>query len=254
MKNKALATVLVLLVLPAAPASAQELNAYARGQAPVESPQNFAFEARFSPYRPQIDDEPALKGRTPYRDTFGSMPRALVQLELDWQALRIPHVGTVGPGIGVGYTEMTDRSFTTGGTRGEEDTTLSIYPMYAAAVVRADAVYKDLRIPLVPYAKAGVGYALWKAANPGGTSTALRPDGSSTEGKGHTWGTHLAVGVGLALDALDTYSSRNLDQTTGINHTYLFGEYYLASLNGLGQDSALRVGSSSWAMGLMFEF
>lgn len=235
-------------------AAAQEIAAHSGRPKPFETRQDFAVETRFSPYRPQVDDEPALKGKTPYKDTFGTMPRLLVQLELDWQALRVPHVGTLGPGVAVGYTEMTDKSFTVNGGRGEEDTSLTIYPMYGVAVLRADAVYRDLRIPLVPFAKAGVGYALWKATNPGGTSKALRPDGTDTAGKGHTWGTHFAVGVGLVLDALDTYASRNLDNTVGINHSYLTFEYYLANLNGLGQDTALRVGSSTWAMGLAFEF
>ena len=45
-----------------------------------------------------------------------------------------------------------------------------------------------------------------------------------------------------------------LDNAVGINHTYLFLEYYWSELNGIGQTNPLRVGTESWAAGLSFEF
>jgi hypothetical protein len=45
-----------------------------------------------------------------------------------------------------------------------------------------------------------------------------------------------------------------MDNATGINNTYVYFEYYALALNGIGQDSPLRVGTTSWAMGLPFEF
>ncbi len=214
-----------------------------------QSPQYFALELRFSPYRPQIDDEPALGGKTPYQDTFGSMRRLMVQVELDYQAFRIPYVGTVGPGLAVGYTNMSDKSFTQSGTRGEEETSLEIFPMYLVGVLRADTFYRHVGIPLVPYAKAGVGMGLWRATNPGGTS-----DAGGVKGEGKSFGLQGALGLSFALDAIDPSAALQLDNSVGINHTYLFAEYYLAALNGIGQSNALRVGTSSWAAGLAFEF
>ena len=63
---------------------------------PPESPQAFALELRFGPYRPKIDDE--LPAARPYESTFGTDKRLYMGFELDWQAVRIPFVGTLGPG------------------------------------------------------------------------------------------------------------------------------------------------------------
>ena len=240
--------VLALGVLPATPAAADDF--YGMATRPKESPQNFAIEFRFSPYRPKIDDDPALGGATPYRSTFGDMRRLLFQIEFDWQALRIPHVGTLGPGIALGFTNMSAKaSKTNGGGPSDEDTNLEIFPVYLVAVFRADVILRELKFPLVPYLKGGFGAARWRAYGPLGTSSS-----GTVNGKGTTYGTHIAAGVTLSLNFLDHAATLNLDNSVGINQTHLFLEYYVSALNGLGQSNALYVGSNSWATGLAFEF
>lgn len=222
-----------------------------------ESKQRFALEFRFSPYSPNVDEEPALvaAGKTPYKDMFGTTSRLLFAMELDYQAIRIPYLGTLGPGLSAGYTQMSDNSFRQGGQRSTEETSLNIYPFYGVGVLRVDDPFRRLGFPLVPYGKFGVGYAIWTANNPGGTSSwAATPATKSVNGVGGTLGIHGAIGVSLALDILDRGAVRNLDANIGINHSYLFIEYYWSELNGLGQNNALRVGSRSWAAGLSFEF
>jgi hypothetical protein len=224
-----------------------------------ESPQNFELEMRFSPYRPNIDSDPSLHG-TPFADTFNSPKNHLLfGLELDWQALRIPHIGTIGPGIGVQATSMSApaREAADPSVLSAEDTSLEIYPFYLVAVVRFDAPMRELHIPIVPYVKGGIGYAIWRAYNDGGTSYAPINANTPNElisGRGHTFGTQLAAGVSLNLNAFDPHSAGQLDQSTGINNTYLFAEYYLAQLTGLGQEHALYVGANAWAFGIAFEF
>lgn len=231
-------------------ANAQERALLSHEHKDYSSPQHFAFEIRFAPYTPQVDNEPTLNGKTPYKDTFGSTPRLELAAEFDWQALRIPHVGTLGPGISAGITSMTAKAPKSDGTGlSAEDTSLSIYPFYLVAVFRADVLSRDLGIPLVPYIKGGLGYALWRASNAVGTSST-----DSVSGKGHTVGTNFALGLGLNLNAFDRRSARQLDQATGINNTYLFAEWMVAALNGLGQSSALHVGTNTWSAGLAFEF
>jgi hypothetical protein len=244
------------LAFAASSARAAEQDMFNAATKKGESPQHFALEIRISPYVPNIDSESSLNGKTPYKDTFGTMPRALVGVEFDWQALRIPMVGTLGPGVALSYTQMTDKSFTLQGTRSNEDTNLNLYPMYLVAVLRADVFWTHYKIPFVPYAKAGVGLAFWEITNPGGLARAsTSPDGSTqTSGRGHTWGTQWAAGVGIALDSLDPGASRNLDMMVGINNTYLYGEYYLSALTGLGQSHPLLVGTDTWCAGLAFEF
>jgi hypothetical protein len=217
---------------------------------PYHSPQNFAFELRFSPYRVQVDEEPGLNGKTPFADAFGSGARFYIGLEFDWQTFRIPYVGTIGPGVSVGRVGMSRQAMTkfTGRPSGDEYS-LVIYPFTLNAVLRADALWRDRGFPLVPYGKLGLGMALWEASTTGGTS-----EFQGVKGKGTTWGTNTAIGISFALDSIDQGATRNMDNAIGINNTYLYLEYYWLALNGLAQDKALYVGSNSWAAGLAFEF
>ena len=170
-----------LCLWPAANAQAQDTEVILKPRSRVyESPQNFALELRLSPYRPQIDDEPNLNG-TPYRDTFGTMPRVLVAVELDWQLLRIPYLGTLGPGVAVGYTSMTERARQLDSDEPSGDNTnLEVFPMYAVAVLRADALMRHVGVPLVPYVKGGIGYVPWRTFTSGGGILRGHPRGAST--------------------------------------------------------------------------
>ena len=188
------------------------------------SPQNFALEVRIAQYVPNIDAAPGLGGPNPsspnapaithpYGDIFGPSPRLEVAVEFDWQALRIPHFGTLGPGLSAGYTSIGAKAKILGtNTDSAEDTNLNIYPFYGVAVVRADVLLRELKIPIVPYAKGGdleKRMALWQATNSvNGSSTNIQ--GRSSEG--HTFGTHLALGAAFALDVFDETA------TTGTRH------------------------------------
>jgi hypothetical protein len=251
------ATAVVGALLPAArDARAQErTDPLADTHHRFESPQHFALELRFLPYSPDIDSDPALHGQTPYKSTFRSFGRLMVGLEFDWQALRIPHLGTLGPGVAVGYTKMNaNATFTVehaGTTQSGETTSLEIIPTYAVAVLRADVFWREAHVPVVPYAKAGIGYGFWRASNTLGTSV----DTKGVSGTGGSLGTQLAIGIALNLNPLDSYAARNFDEAMGVNNTYLFGELMRSDLSGLGvQQHPLRVGESSWVVGLALEF
>jgi len=223
------------------------------------SAQRFAAEVRVSPFTPAIDSDPSLHGATPYAQVFGTSPRALVALELDWQAIRFPHFGTLGPGVAVGYTAMSaPAQFATehnGTTISGEKTSLDIYPFDAMAVLRVDVLWRDMGIPVVPYLKAGVGVALWRAANTLGTSVYTGSSGPSVSGEGHTLGTHFALGLGFNLNVLDEYAAKSWDEAMGVNGTYIFAEWTREDLTGLGtQSDPLRVGGTIWTFGLAFEF
>ena len=219
-----------------------------------ESPQNFVLELRLGPYRPNIDSDPALNGARPYDQVFGDSEHLYLGVEFDWQAYRIPHLGTLGPGFSVAHVGIsTPAPFaqprTDGVTASAENTSLEIFPMYVVGVFRADVFMRDYRIPIVPYLKAGMGMAFWRGYNDAGTTTV-----NNVAAKGHTFGTHIAIGAGLCLNGFDEYTARNFDNAVGVNHTYLYWEYYVSNLTGIGQVDALRVGNSSWMMGLAFEF
>ena len=236
--------------LLSAAAGADETGVLAPRHTVGVSSQNFEIEARVALYQPQVDSDPKLKGATPYATTFGTTARYEVGLEFDWQALRIPEVGTLGPAFAFGYTQMNgNATIVATGKPSAESTSLTILPMYLVAVFRVDALDKKAHIPLVPYVKAGLGYALWRASNTAGTSIA-----GGQKGEGYSLGTQLAAGVGLNLGVFDPNAARQLDESTGINNTYLFGEFFMSSLNGIGQTNALYVGTNNVAFGLAFEF
>jgi hypothetical protein len=247
------AAVATISVCVARDAAAFEFGTPPR-QHPYRSSQDFCLELRFSPYYPQVDDEPGLKpdpttGQLPFAESFGDKARFYIGLEFDWQVWRIPYIGTIGPGLGVGTVTMSRNATTVSGRPSGDEYSLTIYPFYLSGVLRADGLWYERGFPLVPYGKLGLGYGLWRASNTGGTASA---DGVSA--KGATWGTHAALGISFALDAIDTGATRNMDNAIGINNTYIYIEYYWLNLNGIGQTHALHVGSNSWAAGLAFEF
>jgi len=217
---------------------------------PYRSSQHFALELRFGPYKPAVDDEPGLRG-TPFADSFDTNARLYAGLEFDWQTFRIPYVGTIGPGLSVGTVSMSRRAKTKTNPPQDsgDDYGLTIYPMYLSAVLRGDVFWREAGVPLVPYGKVGIGYGIWRATSTGSTSKF-----GGISGRGGTWGTHFALGLGFPLDALDRGASRNMDNAVGINNTYFYAEYYWLTLNGIAQSKALYVGTASWVMGLAFEF
>jgi hypothetical protein len=244
----------VALILPA-DASAQDLVDPLGGHArKAESPQNFAAEIRVAPFWPDIDSDPALHGATPYKQVFGTTPLILVSAELDWQAYRIPYFGTVGPGLGVGFATKSDPALFQqehdGTYTSQENTSITIFPFYGAVVLRADALWRMARVPIVPYAKVGLGLALWRASNTLGTSRS-----GGVVGEGHSFGTHVALGLALNLNPFDSYASSAFDDAMGVNNTYLFFEWSREDLDGLGvQSNPLRVGGTALNFGLAFEF
>jgi opacity protein-like surface antigen len=217
-----------------------------------ESPQHFEIEIRFSPFKPNVDSDPALNGATPYGNLFGSTPRLMVSAEFDWQAFHIPHLGSIGPGVGVGYTSISAKAPFADTSLGisDENTSLAIYPFTAMAVLRIDEFWRGAGIPIVPYAKIGLGYALWRASNTLGTSSY-----QGVIGEGHSIGTHLALGVGFNLNVFDAYAAQNFDDAMGVNGTYLFAEVMREDYTGLGlQKDPLRVGGTNWNFGFAFAF
>jgi hypothetical protein len=241
---------LVAPMLVAKTASADESGVLVTRHHSGVSPQNFLIEARIGLYENQIDSDPKLGGKNPAASTFGTDPRFEVGMEFDWQALRIPDVGSLGPGFALAYTVLHGCAIITGTTQcSAEQTGLEILPMYLVAVFRLDVLQEKLHVPLVPYAKAGLGYALWRGSNSAGTSTY-----GGVIAEGGTFGTQLAGGVAFNLGVFDPNTAHQLDESTGINNTYAFVEYYSSDLNGLWQSNVLRVGSRNVAFGLSFEF
>lgn len=259
----------------AVPVAAQTLELFGRNRARsrYESAQNFALEVRGGPWYPNTDAE--LAGRaTPFADMFGTDDRVQLGLEFDWQAIGFNYVGSLGLGVGAGYTAASGIAPITqtpmpsdpaewNRPPGGQETTLTVIPMYAVGVFRLDVLARRTVVPLVPYVKFGIAYDLWWITN--GDNLARRSPGLSPGATindpdieagaiGGTLGTHLAVGLMARLDFLEPRAARAWDLQMGVNHSYVFFEFVRHDTSGLGSRPQLHLGYDSWATGLAFEF
>ena len=223
------------------------------------SPQWFAFELRVGTYLPNVDDDSSLGGRKPFEQSFGKDLRFMAGLEFDVQPLRLKKVGSLGIGAGAALCDISESTLLIDkqGNLGKDSAgknSLTVYPFHLVVVGRLDVLRDKLKIPVVPYAKAGFSMAYWRASNLGGTaSNQLAGEKDAVSGKGTTWGTFLAAGLAFDIGALDTHAAYNIDETTGINHTYIFGEILNYGLSGFG-DKQLNLSDTTWNAGLALEF
>lgn len=261
------------LKLPVAVAAAvvtlMALGSSAAAQANSEVSGN--VNLKFGPYYPSVDEE--FSDANPFEDAFGSDPRILGQLDAEyylWQG----H-GKLGVGVTFGYTNFTGSSQIegtggdSGGTDGngggddnsgndgssddgvnlEEETKFRVFPLGLIASYRWDYLVEELNVPLALKGEAGFDYYLWRVKDGGG-------DVSQADGKkaaGAVPGYHVAGRLEFLLNAIDPETAAAFDLSWGINRTYLFGEYQFSQVDGFGGDS-LRLGDSTWKIGLAFEF
>lgn len=219
------------------------------------SKQRFAIEIRLGTYYPQVDSEFAGTGRAPYAQAYGHKAQFYFGLEFDWQALRIPFVGALGPGFGWGFTQRSQVANITGTNQASaETTTFTIMPWTLSAVLRADELMRRTGIPLVPYAKLGLAFGMWSASNNQGVDYWPRPtDPNTVRGRGTTWGEHFALGGMLCLNYFDPKAASTLDTDAGINHAYVFGEWMNTKLDGIGSRPQMHIGTSSWVVGIALD-
>ena len=189
----------------------------------VPSPHYGAFEIKFGPYRPNVDDEPGLTG-SPYADTFGrNESMFLTSLELDWQFFRFDKIISFGLGGSFGFMQEYARSQTVSGATSNDFTVLNVMPFALLGVIRVDVLADELGVPLVPYFKGGINWYLWWILGAG-----------ETQEKGGTPGWQLSPGIALRLDGFDKMSARTFDNETGVNHSFIFFEFTYAVVEGLG--------------------
>jgi hypothetical protein len=219
------------------------------------SSQNFAFELRFGAYSPQIDKEPKLMsaGVKPYEHVFNSKPQFYIGLELDYLPLRIPYVGYIGPGFGWGRTRTSTKAKLSSDHKTLSDVTvgLTIMPMHLSGVLRVDEFMRRWGVPIVPFAKLGFGFGTWSADNDAGTETFM--SGKDTiKASGVAYGLHAALGGMVSLNWIDRSAAASLDETTSVNHIYLFGEWMNNSH--IGRTSkGMYIGTSTWVLGLALD-
>jgi hypothetical protein len=231
------------------------------------SPQRFEFEFKMGPYLPDVDRKYDGPGLGPYATIFGetnSMGLAvddpkqfpMPAVAFEWQFVYLAGPLALAAQIGL----FRDRAQALLTTPMEGDTSLrssadevifGLVPIALQIGYRFEYGADRFRIPLVPYAKFGPAYGFWWTKEGSGK---IARDSRGNRGSGGVWGFQLNTGLMLRLDFIEPGTSKKLDQVTGINHTYIFGEYQLSRLDNFGIGDAIEVGDSTFFVGLAIEF
>ena len=230
------------------------------------SPQRFELEIKFGPYLPDVDRNYAGSGYGPYATIYGrtddqgvvtGQPRKGVYsvLSFEWQFINL--AGPLSLGTQLGYFRdsadaLIDEPVADGeSVRSSADqTNFHVIPVFVLVGYRFELLADRFKVPLVPYVRGGVGYGFWVEKK--GGELAINDAGQKS--RGGSWGWQANLGLMLRLDFIERASAVDLDRLTGINHTYLFGEWQFSRLDNFGADKAMSVGDDTFLVGLAIEF
>ncbi len=231
------------------------------------TPQNFAFEFKLGPYLPDVDKNYDGPGFGPYASIYGRTndvgetikaprPGIMPAIEFDWQIVYL--AGPLGIGVQVGFfgdkakaliAEPVDPGES---VRSEADETkFRAMPFSLLAVYRFELLADFYKIPIAPYAKAGLSYAFWWSKNGNGD---IAKNKAGQKGRGGSWGWQISAGAMLRLDFLEPATAKKFDISTGINHSYLFAEYQFSRIDDFGTGNGMSLGDSTFFAGLGIEF
>lgn len=247
-------------VVPSKPAKRQF------GRARPGSKQRFAAEFKIGPFLPEVDSRYSGDGFGPYATIFGrtnslgvttKKPKLGVMpvIAFEWQIVYLG--GPLGIGTQIGF--FRDRAdallaepVANQNVRSSADkTTFGMVPVALLAVYRFELVADFYKVPLVPYAKAGIAYSFWWIKD-GTKKVAVNEQGE--KGRGGVVGWQINPGVALRLDFIERNAAKKLDQSTGINHTYVFAEFQMTRLRNFGIGNAIDLGDKTVLAGLAIEF
>ena len=185
---------------------------------PPDRPVFGSFELRLSGYRPNVDSEFSA-GHTPYNDIFGNSRPLMFQAHIGYALWH--SFGTLEVGAGAGFFQVTGNGLlVTSGEKSSDKTSLKIIPLSASLTYRFDWAADHNGFPLVPYLRASLERYQWWVTNGLGDTAS---DGVHT-GSGATNGYSFTGGLAFLLDFLDPSMARDMDEDTGIQHTYLFAD------------------------------
>lgn len=222
------------------------------GREAYRSQQHGAVELRLGPYRPDVDAEFGGTA-TPFEDIYGSGETVMFGIEGDWQAVRIPHFGTLGPGLQASFAQFSQFALLEAdpSQRSAQPTNIWFLPLSLVAVLRIDVLSRELKIPLVPYVKFGGTMTLWEARD--GVGNAVYGSGdNAVAGQGISMGLTGAAGLMILLNPIAPQASLDLDNGTGVNNAYVFGEWYVSKVSSF--ESGLDTSASTWQAGVALEF
>ncbi len=204
-----------------------------------------SIELGAGPYVPNIDRE--FHGPTPYRDIFGGKPAPMWRLHVAksiWSG-----AGSLEVGVRTGFWSKSGHAILTSGPNAGQSsgdrTTLNVVPTSLTLSYRADQIYENVGIPLVPYARVALERYNWWVTK-----------GSKWTKKGATNGWSASLGLALILDWLDPGAARDLDNETGVNHTALYFDVTKSKVDDFGSKKSWDMSEKKlmWSGGLLVVF
>ena len=226
---------LAAFLLPAGAASALEPRDV------PQSPREWTFHLQFGGYYPNIDSEPNLGSARPFEEVFGDSDRLVTEIGLE--RYLFDSFGTLGLGVTVGYSEFYGKGFFASGPdageRSGDNTSFTVVPLQAFLAYRFDVLAQAWSVPLVPYAKAGVGAWLWWTG------------GENGQRGGFSWG----GGLQLLLDVFDPRLAMEFDRNVGVNNSYLYVDWARWEVDGFGDDDGFDLSDDGdLSFGLALDF
>ena len=216
----------------------------------TSTPRGHAFEIKFGPYTPNIDQESGLSVN-PYDVVFDSTPMFMTKLEYDWQFFQ--DFGSLALAFEFGYGSVTGKGqLKDGGGNSSDETTLHLIPISIGIAYNFDVLAIRWNIPLVPYVKLGIDYSIWIVTD--GLGSITSDSDSGTDGSGDTWGWHTSVGLKILLDTFAPDMAQSFDIEAGVNNSYIFAELLYADISDFGSSKSWDVGALTGLFGLAFEF
>lgn len=200
------------------------------------SPENFGLELRIGGFTPtSLGDE--------WTRIYGGDLGPLLSFEVHYFPARIPYLGLVGLGGGIGWSQYSGRAPRAAATATQgEETSFEIVPFDLMLLWRFDTLARELRIPIVLTPKVGLDLVYW------GTGT-----GGEGQADGWSIGPRFAGKFSLELDFLEPRAGRQLDEEWGVNHSEVFVELWYSMAGDLTGRQLPLLGWG-WVAGLGITF
>jgi len=232
------------------------------------SPQRFALEIKFGPYLPDVDARYDGAGLGPYAEIFGETNKSgvandeprkalMAKFGFEWQFYNLGGPFLLGTSVGF-FQDRADALIAVPDPgansvrSGADRVRFNVVPLSIDLGYRFELLADRFKVPLVPYAKGGLAYGFWWSK---GGSSGVTENSAGVKGRGGSIGWQASLGLMLRLDFLEGGAARELDRATGINHTYIFGEYQFQRLDGFGGAlEKVSVGDDTFYVGLAIEF
>lgn len=209
----------------------------------AESPRWGSFEVTAGTYLPNIDSE--FAGTTaPYAAAFGTSGSWMFRVGAS-RAL-LTGFGSLELGVAAGFMRVPGHAVKLDGTRSADETSLKVIPTSATLTYRLDVFADRYSIPFAPYGRVAFERYNWWVTDGEGDSAQT----------GATNGWSVAAGLALLIDVFDRDLARELDNDSGVNHTYVFFEARKTSIDDFGSSKSWDLSDKglSYAGGLLFVF